>query len=71
MLIHSVPKESANNCIYLKHPGDDEEEEYSEEERNFDDEEEQKEGESFRLYIDKHKKDTEERIKKSKEIDGK
>lgn len=71
MLIHSVPKESANNCIYLKHPGDDEEEELSEEERNFDDEEEQKEGESFRLYIDKHKKDTEERIKKSKEIDGK
>ena len=70
MLINSVPKESDNNCIYLKHPGD-EDEELSEEERNYDDEEEQKEGESFQLYIDKHKKDTDERIKKSKEIDGK
>ena len=70
MLIHSVPKESDNNYIYLKHPGD-EDEELSEEERNYDDEEEQKEGESFQLYIDKHKKDTDERLKKSMEIDGK
>merc|ERR1711993_8020 len=50
MLIHSVPKESGNNCVHLRH---------------HDDEEEQKEEESFKLYIDKHKKDKEERIKKS------
>ena len=55
MLIHSVPKESGNNCVYLKHPGDDDDDELSEEERNYDDEEEQKEEESFKLYIDKHK----------------
>merc|ERR1711993_34501 len=65
MLIHSVPKESGNNCVYLKHPGDDDDDQLSEEERNYDDEEEQKEEESFKLYIDKHKKDKEERIKKS------
>ena len=65
MLIHSVPKESGNNCVYLKHPGDDDDDELSEEERNYDEEEEQKEEESFKLYIDKHKKDKEERIKKS------
>jgi len=65
MLIHSVPKESGNNCVYLKHPGDEDDDELSEEERNYDDEEEQKEEESFKLYIDKHKKDKEERIKKS------
>ena len=64
MLIHSIPKESSSNSVYLKHPGDDDEE-LSEEERNYDDEEEQKEEESFKLYIDKHKKDKEERIKKS------
>lgn len=71
MLIHSVPKESGNNCVYLKHPGDDDDDELSEEERNYDDEEEQKEGESFQLYIDKHKKDTDQRIKKLKEINEK
>ena len=65
MLIHSVPKESGNNCVYLKHPGDDDDEEFSEEERNCDAEEQSKEEESFQLYIDKHKKNTEERIQKS------
>ena len=65
MLIHSIPKESSNNSVYLKHPGDDDEE-LSEEERNYDDEEEQKEEESFKVYIDKHMKETEERVKKSK-----
>lgn len=69
MLIHSVPKESGNNCVYLKHPGDEDDDELSEEERNYDDEEEQKEGESFQLYIDKHKKDTNQRIKKSNAMD--
>ena len=67
MLIHSVPKESSNNSVHLKHPGDDDDEELSEEERNFDDEEEQKEEESFKVYIDKHKKETDERIQKSKQ----
>ena len=69
MLIHSVPKESGNNCVYLKHPGDEDDDELSEEERNYEDEEEQKEGESFQLYIDKHKKDTNQRIKKSNAMD--
>ena len=65
MLIHSVPMESGNNCIALKHPGDDDDDEFSEEERNCDDEEEMKERESFQMYIDKHKKNTKERIEKS------
>ena len=64
-LLHSMTKESENNSIYLKHPGDDnEDDELSEEERDFDDEE-MKESESFQMYIDKHKKNTEERIQKS------
>ena len=67
MLIHSVPKESANNSIYLKHPGDGNED-LSEEERNSDDEAEQKlNEESFQSFIDKHKKNAEERIKKNAE----
>jgi len=66
MLVHSIPKESSNNSVYLKHPGDDDEEELSEEERNYDDEEEQKEKESFKVYIDKHMKETEERVIRSK-----
>ena len=64
MLVHSMPKESENN-IYLKHPGDDNDDnELSEEERDCDDEE-MKESQSFQMYIDKHKKNTAERIQKS------
>ena len=64
MLVHSIPKESSNNSVYLKHPGD-EDEDLSEEERNYDDEE-QKEDESFKVYIDKHIKETDDKVKKSK-----
>lgn len=64
MLVHSMTKESENS-IYLKHPGDDnDDDELSEEERDCDDEE-MKESQSFQMYIDKHKKNTEERIQKS------
>ena len=57
MLIHSMPKESS---MYLRHPGDAQEEDdaFSEEdaERDYDHEEEMKELESFKMYIDKHKR---------------
>lgn len=55
--------ESDASEIYLRHPGDDDEV-ASEEERDYEEEEERKELESFQKYIEKHKKETSDRMVK-------
>jgi len=61
-LVHSMRSEAETN-IYLRHPGDLDNVQESEEERDEDDEEEQREAESFKAYIDKHIKGTQEKAK--------
>jgi GTPase SAR1 family protein len=61
-LVHSMPMESESN-VYLRHPGDPDEE-MSEEERDFEGEDEVRDEASFKDYVDRHAKMTDQKVMK-------
>ena len=63
-LVHSMPMETAESDIYLRHPGDDEDEVCSEEEeaRNNEEHEESRERDAFASYVGRHHDRTERKI---------
>ena len=63
-LVHSMPMETAESDIYLRHPGDNEDEVCSEEEeaRNNEEEEESRERDAFASYVGRHHDRTEKKI---------
>jgi len=66
-LVHTMPMETAESEIYLRHPGDDEDEVCSEEEeaRNNEEEEESRERDAFASYVGRHHDRTEKKMEEA------